>query len=206
MLNLPKHLPLKKRHDIFDSYDVCFWCGDLNFRLEQSRAEIIRDIEDGISVLETDQLNWLMSKGTIFRGFKEHSINFRPTYKYDPGTDNFDTSSKQRIPSYTDRIVFKHNSNSTVKTLHYDSVQGKYGSTSKLILFSCLFYLSGVLTSDHKPVWGMFEVKIKPGKDSIPLAGGLFNRQIYLEGLKRRSESLKPRIGKGGSTNMCHVS
>ena len=65
---------------------------------------------------------------------------------------------------------------------------------------------SGVLTSDHKPVWGMFEVKMKPGKDSIPLAGGLFNRQIYLEGLKRRSESLKPRIGKGGSSNMCHVS
>ena len=51
--------------------------------------------------------------------------------------------------------------------------------------------ITGVLTSDHKPVWGMFEVKVKPGKDSIPLAGGLFNRQVYLEGLKRRS-------GKGG--------
>ena len=62
------------------------------------------------------------------------------------------------------------------------------------------------MTSDHKPVWGMFEVKVKPGKDSIPLAGGLFNRQVYLEGLKRRSESLKPRIGKGGPTNMCYVS
>ena len=66
--------------------------------------------------------------------------------------------------------------------------------------------VAGVLTSDHKPVWGMFEVKVKPGKDSIPLAGGLFNRQVYLEGLKRRSESLKPRIGKGGASNMCHVS
>lgn len=125
MLNLPKVLPLKKRHEIFDSYDVCFWCGDLNFRLEQSRAEIIRDIEDGVSVLETDQLGWLMSRGTILRGFKEHPITFRPTYKYDPGTDNFDTSTKQRIPSYTDRIVFKHNSNSAVRPLHYDSVQGE---------------------------------------------------------------------------------
>ena len=70
MLNLPKVLPLKKRHEIFDSYDCCFWAGDLNFRLEQSREEIIRDIEDGVSVLETDQLGWLMSRGTIFRGFK----------------------------------------------------------------------------------------------------------------------------------------
>ena len=32
MLNLPKVLPLKKRHEIFDSYDCCFWAGDLNFR------------------------------------------------------------------------------------------------------------------------------------------------------------------------------
>ena len=45
MLNLPKSLPLRKRHEIFDSYDCCFWCGDLNFRLEQTREEIIRDIE-----------------------------------------------------------------------------------------------------------------------------------------------------------------
>ena len=124
MLNLPKTLPLKKRHEIFDSYDCCFWCGDLNFRLEQTREEIIRDIEDGVSVLETDQLTWLMSRGTILRGFKEHPIQFRPTYKYDPGTDNFDTSSKQRIPSYTDRIVYKHNASSPVRPLHYDSVQG----------------------------------------------------------------------------------
>ena len=125
MLNLPKTLPLKKRHELFDSYDCCFWCGDLNFRLEQTREEIIRDIEDGVSVLETDQLGWLMSKGTIFRGFKEHPINFRPTYKYDPGTDKFDTSSKQRIPSYTDRILYKHSSSTPVRPLHYDSVQGE---------------------------------------------------------------------------------
>ena len=77
-----------------------------------------RDIDEGVSVLETDQLGWLMQKGTVFRGFKEQRITFRPTYKsvpglqcldlipvcrYDPGTDKFDTSSKQRIPSYTDR-------------------------------------------------------------------------------------------------------
>jgi len=188
MLNLPKLLPLKRKHDIFDSYDCVFWCGDLNFRLEQTRAEIIRDIDEGVSVMETDQLGWLMQKGTVFRGFKEHLITFKPTYKYDPGTDNFDTSSKQRIPSYTDRILFKHSSSSPVRPLHYDSVQG-------------------VTTSDHKPVWGMFEVRVKPGKDSVPLAGGLFNRAVYLEGLKRRSESLKPHLGRGHTAaHICHVS
>ena len=80
---------------------------------------------------------------------------------------------------------------------------------------------SGVTTSDHKPVWGMFEVRVKPGKDSVPLAGGLFNRwclvflifnniisrAVYLEGLKRRSESLKPHLGRGHTAaNICNVS
>ena len=27
-------------------------------------------------------LRWLMQKGTVFRGFKEHLITFKPTYKY----------------------------------------------------------------------------------------------------------------------------
>ena len=115
-------------------------------------------------------------------GYHEDAITFPPTFKYDPGTNQFDTSSKQRVPSYTDRILYKWRSCSQNKItpLHYDSVQD-------------------VLTSDHKPVWGMWEVSIRPGHDnSIPLSGGLFNRDVYLEGLKRRSEALQPRGGFGG--------
>ena len=41
-------------------------------------------------------------------------------------------------------------------------------------------------------MWGIWEVKIRPGKDNVPLSGGLFNREVYLEGLKRRSEALHP--------------
>ena len=52
----------------------------------------------------------------IFRGFREHPILFRPTYKYDPGTDEFDTSTKQRIPSYTDRY-YKKRSTSFLRTI-----------------------------------------------------------------------------------------
>jgi phosphatidylinositol-bisphosphatase len=57
---------------------------------------------------------------------------------------------------------------------------------------------------DHRPVWGMWETVIRPGKENIPLSGGLFNRDIYLEGLKRRSEALKPTSGGRLSVNsMC---
>ena len=184
VMNLPKTLPYRKSKkfqltgsgDFTDNFDCVFWCGDLNFRLEQSREVVMREVDGGSSVLDFDQLNYLKSEGLIFRGYSEDAIKFPPTYKYDPGTNQFDTSSKQRVPSYTDRILYKHQKTTEVKSLHYNSVQE-------------------VVTSDHKPVWGMWEVKIRPGKDNVPLSGGLFNREVYLEGLKKRSEALHPPSG-----------
>jgi phosphatidylinositol-bisphosphatase len=186
MLHLPRSLPIRKRHrNLADNFDCAFWCGDLNFRIEQTREVVIREVQDGISVLEFDQLNYLRSEDLIFSGYTEDPIRFIPTYKYDPGTNNFDTSSKQRVPSYTDRILYKCHKSTPVTPLHYDIVQD-------------------VVTSDHKPVWGMWETVLRPGKDSVPLSGGLFNREIYLEGLKRRSEALKPLTkGRLNMNNMC---
>ena len=190
MLNLPKILPMRSsRHkEISDKFDCVFWSGDLNFRLEQSREVVIREVKDsGTSVLDFDQLNFLRQEGLIFKGFHESTISFPPTYKYDVGTNKFDTSSKQRTPSYTDRILYKSQKSTTINTLHYDSVQD-------------------VLTSDHRPVWGIWEVKIRPGRDTIPLAGGLFNRDVYLDGLKRRAEALQPVLGgKSAAANMCSI-
>ncbi len=182
MLNLPKILPRSRKtkvqkltgaSDFSDNFDCVFWCGDLNFRLEQSRDVVMREVEGGASVLDFDQLNYFKKEGLIFRGYSEDEIKFQPTFKYDTGTNQYDTSSKRRVPSYTDRILYKCQPYTKINPLHYDSVQD-------------------VVTSDHKPVWGMWEVNIRPGKDNLPLSGGLFNREVYLEGLKRRSEALHP--------------
>ena len=48
-----------------------------------------------------DQLNYVMTSGAAFSGYTEGAIAFRPTYKYDVGTDNYDTSEKRRIPAWT---------------------------------------------------------------------------------------------------------
>ncbi|KAL3804964.1 hypothetical protein ACHAWO_012537, partial [Cyclotella atomus] len=53
---------------------------------------------------------------------------------FDKGTSDYDTSYKQRIPAWTDRILFKSNN---IKVLKYDSVPN-------------------AMHSDHRPVFGTF--------------------------------------------------
>ncbi|XP_076853838.1 phosphatidylinositol polyphosphate 5-phosphatase type IV isoform X3 [Brachyhypopomus gauderio] len=104
---------------------------------------------------------------SIFKGFQEAPIHFPPTYKFDVGCDVYDTTSKQRTPSYTDRILFRDRQADDIKVVKY---------------VSC----SSIRTSDHRPVVGMFQVKLRPGRDNIPLGAGQFDRAVYLEGIRRR--------------------
>lgn len=43
----------------------------------------------------------MTTPGSIFKGFQEPDIHFLPSYKFDVGKDSYDTTSKQRTPSYT---------------------------------------------------------------------------------------------------------
>lgn len=38
-----------------------------------------------------------MKRGNVFKGYKEGLISFLPTYKYDVGTDIYDTRYKTQI-------------------------------------------------------------------------------------------------------------
>ncbi|KAM5331624.1 phosphatidylinositol polyphosphate 5-phosphatase type IV isoform 2-T2 [Glossophaga mutica] len=110
-LALPKNVPdtcpyRSDSADVTTRFDGVFWFGDFNFRLSGGRpaVEAILKQEPGASVpalLALDQLSREMKKGTIFKGFREPDIHFLPSYKFDIGKDSYDTSSKQRTPSYT---------------------------------------------------------------------------------------------------------
>uniref|UniRef100_A0A0P4VXJ4 Inositol polyphosphate-related phosphatase domain-containing protein n=2 Tax=Scylla olivacea TaxID=85551 RepID=A0A0P4VXJ4_SCYOL len=175
-LDIPRLLPTKIKHkDVTHRYDCVFWLGDLNFRLAVNRDHVFERLKTDTPdtyqhLLQWDQLSQARKKGEAFAEFEEGTIHFPPTFKYDPGTDHYDTSSKQRVPSYTDRILFK----------------SKRGDINCISYASCPLFR----TSDHKPVLGHFTCKIRPGRDDIPLAAGVFNREVYLEALRRRRRFL----------------
>lgn len=98
---------------------------------------------------EYDQLNYQMANGQSFPFFDEMEIKFKPTYKFDKGTDYYDTSEKQRVPSWTDRIL-THTKNKRVTSLE----QLRYNSIPKFKF------------SDHKPVYGIFVATLEIVNDS----------------------------------------
>ncbi|CAM9178905.1 unnamed protein product [Scytosiphon promiscuus] len=93
------------------------------------------------SLLDFDQLSLARSKGAAFGGFSEARVTFYPTYKYDKGSQHFDTSRKMRPPAWTDRILFSPPGPLGVSSLAYTSVPG-----------SC--------HSDHRPVYAKFRVRL----------------------------------------------
>lgn len=118
--------------------------GDLNYRInpsamEADRAKAIIEKEKYSLILEHDQLRDQMRLGNVFQAFTEGTLNFRPTYKYDTGTDNWDSSEKNRSPAWCDRILYKGDNHTN--QLDYTS-QAQY----KL--------------SDHKPISSSFDLKV----------------------------------------------
>ncbi|XP_072489046.1 phosphatidylinositol polyphosphate 5-phosphatase type IV isoform X2 [Notamacropus eugenii] len=176
-LTLPKNVPDTNPYrssslDVTSRFDEVFWFGDFNFRLNGGRMAVESILKQNLEMnmselLEHDQLIKEMKKGSIFKGFREADIHFFPSYKFDVGKDSYDTTSKQRTPSYTDRVVYKSRQKDDIYPVKYSSCPD-------------------IKTSDHRPVYGLFRVKVRPGRDNIPLAAGKFDRDLYLVGIKRR--------------------
>jgi inositol polyphosphate 5-phosphatase INPP5E len=85
-------------------------------------------------------------------------------FQYDPGTQQFDTSSKQRAPAYTDRILYKYKP----PAMGFRRGSAGVGGVHTVPTIECLAYdsVQSITTSDHKPVWALFRNAIRPGLDS----------------------------------------
>lgn len=124
--------------------EICILNGDLNYRIDtMGRDTVVKAVNarNFSKLLERDQL--LVSRrrnpGFRVRAFKEFPIAFAPTYKYDVGSDRYDTSEKRRAPAWCDRILYR--GAGKIKQLDYRRHE--------------------LRVSDHRPVSGLFKMRIK---------------------------------------------
>lgn len=127
-------------------HELCVLNGDLNYRIDtMSRDTVVAAVRAGnlAKLLERDQLLVARRRNAGFRlrSFEELPIGFAPTYKYDVGTDTYDSSEKKRSPAWCDRLLFRGGRAGRVRQLDYRRHE--------------------VRVSDHRPVTGRFEFTVK---------------------------------------------
>ncbi|KAE8584033.1 hypothetical protein XENTR_v10020797 [Xenopus tropicalis] len=132
-------LPLRLTH--------LFWAGDLNYRLSMPLQDILQCVYSGRYqvLLPVDQLSQERERKKIFLGFKEDSVTFPPTCRYERGTRSYDlhkartTGTRLFAPCWSDRVLWTSYPDTDIKCT-------SYGCTEDIV------------TSDHSPVFATFEV------------------------------------------------
>jgi hypothetical protein len=118
--------------------------GDLNYRIDAIPRNTVVDMikrNELSKLLERDQIMLSRRRVSGFRlsPFAEAPITFAPTYKYDAGTDNYDSSEKKRSPAWCDRLLYR--GPGRIKQIEYRRHEVK--------------------VSDHRPVSGTFKIRVK---------------------------------------------
>jgi len=129
-------------------HDIVVWLGDLNYRIDESMPTetVLKHSEAGSlnALIPLDQLNIERAAGRVFQEFDEGQLAFRPTYKYQPGTDVFEQrpDKKLRAPAWCDRILWRAQVKNHVQLLTYNRSETPN-------------------VSDHKPVYSTMRLVVK---------------------------------------------
>jgi Endonuclease/Exonuclease/phosphatase family len=151
--SLPAELDTSLRSEMFVGggdgsmildHEICILNGDLNYRIDLlNRDKVVGSVKANelTNLLKMDQLLRSREKNPSFRlrVFTELPITFAPTYKYNVGTNDYDTSEKRRTPAWCDRLLYR--GLGRVKQLDYVRHE--------------------IRASDHRPVSGNFKIKVK---------------------------------------------
>ncbi|KDN53180.1 DNase I-like protein [Tilletiaria anomala UBC 951] len=121
-------------------HDLVIWLGDFNYRIDlpNEHARQLAANDDYDALYAHDQLATSRDNGSVFPGYEEGPLLFRPTYKYDNGRDTYDSSEKQRVPAWTDRVLYRPD----------NLKQRAYGRAE-------------LKASDHRPVFALFSGEVR---------------------------------------------
>ncbi|CAN0150235.1 unnamed protein product, partial [Scytosiphon promiscuus] len=139
--------------DVDSQFHHVFWLGDMNYRInlglglqpEEQHARVLDLVEasNWPKLWEADELLRELRAGHLLAGFHTEPPAFAPTFKGVRGeTAGY---SAKRIPSYTDRILWK-------------SLPG-HASNLELLQFVSF---PEITSSDHKPIHAAFSVRLTP--------------------------------------------
>lgn len=144
----------KVKRDVTEEFDLTFFGGDLNYRINGTRKAIEYVIQHHRNIrsilINNDQLSLERARGTVFQGYQEGNLLFRPTYKYEVSPSNGGVTldeynfsrKKDRMPAYCDRVLFKK----------------KLSSAARRVAIRLYTDVPNVRTSDHRPVVALFDV------------------------------------------------
>ena len=129
-----------QRNRSIEDHDAVVWLGDFNYRIGLGLEKVLQLAvdKDYRKLYDNDQLNIQMVAGLAFQHYSEGKITFPPTYKYDVGSDQYDSSEKARIPAWCDRILWK---GPNIRQVSYDVA-------------------SELRFSDHRPVFATFSCMV----------------------------------------------
>ncbi|CAN1235240.1 Type IV inositol polyphosphate 5-phosphatase 3 [Linum perenne] len=119
------------------------WLGDLNYRINLSyekTRELIADKQFS-ALAEYDQLTREFRKGRVFDGWREGTLTFPPTYKYEFNSSRYcgeDPKAGRRTPAWCDRIL-------------------SYGKGFRLLSYR----RTELKLSDHRPVTATYMVEVE---------------------------------------------
>lgn len=128
-----------QRNRSIEDHQSIIWLGDFNYRIGLSDDKVRRYIQAGDleTLYANDQLNLQMVAGRTFPYYSEARITFLPTYKYDLGSDTYDSSEKARIPAWCDRVLRKGDN---LRQINYTTAPLRF--------------------SDHRPVFATFQCTV----------------------------------------------
>ena len=89
-----------------------------------------------------DQLNLHRAEGKVFIDYIEPLINFKPSYKFDPYTETYDTE-KNRGAAWCDRVLYSRKNSSQLKVVDYHCVHGIYHSDHRAVTAEFVIQCNG---------------------------------------------------------------